>query len=137
MQLRGQGWRPRCGAEGSRSLQKLPAGPRGPECIRRLAVALVAKPSATLCDPMTAAHQAPLSMGFPRQEYWSGLPFPSPEDLSNQGWNPHLLHWQVDALPLIQQGSPASMLTLKKKDTWKTLNHISLCHPTGATPGSI
>ena len=86
---------------------------------------------------MTAAHQAPLSMGFPRQEYWSGLPFPSPEDLSNQGWNPHLLHWQVDALPLIQQGSPASMLTLKKKDTWKTLNHISLCHPTGATPGSI
>ena len=31
----------------------------------------------------TAAHQAPLSMGFPRQEYWSGLPFPPPEDLPN------------------------------------------------------
>ena len=31
--------------------------------------------------PWTVAHQAPLSMGFPRQEYWSGLPFPSPEDL--------------------------------------------------------
>ena len=30
-----------------------------------------------------AAHQAPLSMGFPRQEYWSGLPFPSPGDLSD------------------------------------------------------
>ena len=32
----------------------------------------------TLCDPWTVVHQAPLSMGFPRQEYWSGLPFPSP-----------------------------------------------------------
>ena len=32
----------------------------------------------TLCDPKTAAHQAPLSTGFSRQEYWSGLPFPSP-----------------------------------------------------------
>ena len=32
----------------------------------------------TLCDPNTAAHQAPPSMGFSRQEYWSGLPFPSP-----------------------------------------------------------
>ena len=32
----------------------------------------------TLCDPMTTAHRAPLSLGFSRQEYWSGLPFPSP-----------------------------------------------------------
>ena len=32
----------------------------------------------TLCDPMTAAYQAPLSLGFSRQEHWSGLPFPSP-----------------------------------------------------------
>ena len=32
----------------------------------------------TLCDPMTAAYQAPLSLGFSRQEYWSGFPFPSP-----------------------------------------------------------
>ena len=135
MQLRGKGWSPRCGVEGSRSLLKLPAGPGGPQCIRTLVVALVAKSSATLCDPMTAAHQAPLSMGFPRPEYWSGLPFPSPGDLSNQEWNPHLLHWQVDALPLIHQGSPASILTLKKKkDLWKTLNHISLCHPTWTTP---
>jgi len=35
--------------------------------------------------PWTAACQAPLSMGFPRQEYWSGLPFPSPGDLPNPG----------------------------------------------------
>ena len=32
----------------------------------------------TLCDPWIAAHQAPLSLGFSRQEQWSGLPFPSP-----------------------------------------------------------
>ena len=35
--------------------------------------------------PWTVACQAPLSMGFPRQEYWDGLPFPSPGDLSNPG----------------------------------------------------
>ena len=33
------------------------------------------------CDPWTVAHQPPLSVGFSRQEYWSGLPFPSPGDL--------------------------------------------------------
>ena len=35
--------------------------------------------------PWTVAHQAPLSMGFSRQEYWSGLPFPSPGDLPDPG----------------------------------------------------
>ena len=38
-----------------------------------------------LATPWTAAHQAPLSMGFSRQEYWSGLPFPSPGDLPDPG----------------------------------------------------
>ena len=38
--------------------------------------------------PWTAAHQAPLSMGFPTQEYWSGVPFPSPGDLSDPGIEP-------------------------------------------------
>jgi len=36
----------------------------------------------------TVAHHAPLSMGFPRQDYWSGLPFPSPRDLPNPGIEP-------------------------------------------------
>ena len=35
--------------------------------------------------PGTVAHQAPLSLGFPRQEYWNGLPFPSPGDIPNSG----------------------------------------------------
>ena len=38
--------------------------------------------------PWTVARQAPLSMGFPRQEYWSGYPFPSPGDLPNPGLKP-------------------------------------------------
>ena len=56
--------------------------------------------------PWTVAHQAPLSVGFPRQEYWSGLPFPSPGDLPHPGTETHLLHWQVDSLPLSHLGSP-------------------------------
>ena len=40
------------------------------------------------CDPWTAAHQAPLSMGFPRQEYWSVLPLSSPGDLPDSGIEP-------------------------------------------------
>ena len=50
------------------------------------------------------AHQAPLSMEFPRQEYWSGLPFPSPGDLLDPGikpWSPAL---QADSLPFELQG---------------------------------
>ena len=38
--------------------------------------------------PWTVAHQAPLSMGFSRQDYWSGLPFPSPGDLPDPGIQP-------------------------------------------------
>ena len=41
-----------------------------------------------LATPWTVAHQAPLSMGFPRQEYWSGLPRPSPGDLPDPGIEP-------------------------------------------------
>ena len=41
-----------------------------------------------LVTPQTVAHQAPLSTGFPRQEYWSGLPFPPPGDLPDPGIRP-------------------------------------------------
>ena len=62
--------------------------------------------SATL---WTLAHQAPLSMGFSRQEYWSRLPCPPPGDLPNPGMKPVLLcllHWQVGSLPLVPPGKP-------------------------------
>ena len=48
--------------------------------------------------PWTVAHQAPLSMGFSRQEYWSGLPFPSPGDLPHLGIEPRSPALQADAL---------------------------------------
>ena len=53
-----------------------------------LALVLVTQWCPTLCDPMDSsgvAHQAPLSMWFSKQEYWSGLPFPSPGDLLDPG----------------------------------------------------
>ena len=49
--------------------------------------------------PWSVAQQAPLSMGFFRQEYWSGLPFPSPGDLPNPGIKPRSLTLQADSLP--------------------------------------
>ena len=51
-----------------------------------------------LATPWTVAHQVPLSMGFPRQEYWSGLPFPSPGDFPDPGIEPGSLALQADAL---------------------------------------
>ena len=57
--------------------------------------------------PWTVAHYAPLSMGFwnHQQEYWSGLPFPSPGDLPDPGIEPASLALQADALPLSHPGS--------------------------------
>ena len=49
--------------------------------------------------PWTVVCQAPLSMGFPRQEYWSGLPFPSPGDLPDPGIEPKSLALQADFFP--------------------------------------
>ena len=55
----------------------------------------------TLCDPMDCS--PPLSMGFPRQDYWSGLSFPSLVDLPNPGIKPVPLALQADSLPLSHQ----------------------------------
>ena len=66
----------------------------------------------TFRDPWTVALQAPLSIEFSMQEYWSGLPFPTRGHLPNPGIKPvsnpcllHLLHWQADSIPLCQVGS--------------------------------
>ena len=49
--------------------------------------------------PWTVAHQAPLSMEFPRQEYWSGLPFPSPGDHPDPGMKHGSPALEADSLP--------------------------------------
>ena len=67
---------------------------------------LGAKSCLTLCNPMDCS-QSPLSMGFPRQEYRSGLPFPSPEDLPNPGFEPMSPALQAD-------GCRKNRMTLKE-----------------------
>ena len=74
------------------------------------ALCLVTQSCPTLCNPMDCvAHQAPLSMGFFRQEYWSGLPYPPPGDLPDPGIEPACFvapALQADSFPLSHQGSP-------------------------------
>ena len=60
----------------------------------------------TLCDPMDIARQAPLSMGFSRHEYWSGVPFPPPGDLPNPGMEPRSAALQADSLRSEPPGKP-------------------------------
>ena len=56
--------------------------------------------------PWTVAYQASPSMGFSRQEYWSGLPFPSPGDLPNPGIEPRSLELEAGALTSKPPGKP-------------------------------
>ena len=58
----------------------------------------VAQSCPTLATPWTVAYQAPLSMGLSRQEYWSGLPFPSPGDLPDAEIEPRSPTLQADTL---------------------------------------
>ena len=60
-----------------------------------------------LATPWTTANQAPPSMGFSRQEYWSGLPFPSPRDLPDPGIEPRSPALQTDALTSEPPGKQA------------------------------
>ena len=75
--------------------------------------------------PWTVAHQAPPSMEFSRQEYWSGLPFPSPGDLPDPGIEPGSPVLQADALPSEPGGIP--MYIHKWKDIKKE-GQSDICH---------
>ena len=93
--------------------------------------------------PWTVVHQAPLSMGFPKQEYWSGLPIPSPGDLPNSGTEPKPQSpaLQTDTFPLIHQGSPViwgggsqrqvdqelPLTLLLDRSTWR-LKGVQVCY---------
>ena len=63
--------------------------------------------------PWTVAHHAPLSMGFSRQEYWSGLPCPPPEDLLNPGIEPRSPALQEDSLQAELSGKPNALFIIK------------------------
>ena len=60
--------------------------------------------------PWTAARQAPLSVGFPRQEHWSGLPCSPPGVLPDPGTEPCRVYWQADSLLPVPPGKPERLL---------------------------
>ena len=83
--------------------------------------------------PWTTAHQAPLSMGFSRHEYWSGVPFPSPGALPDPGTEPRSPALQADSLRLSQHRSPnarrwlspSQTEFLKSKNTWHVIKKFN------------
>ena len=81
--------------------------------------------------PWTIALQTPLSMGFPKQKYWSGLPFSSPGDLPGPGIEPTSPALQVDSLPLSHPRSPYIYAAKLLQSC------LTLCDPIdGSPPGS-
>ena len=108
---------------------------------------LLAKSCPTLATPWTAAHQAPGSIEFSRQEYWSGLPFSSPADLPNLGIEPGSPALQADSLPTELPGK--SHLSIRgtakrwqkyieeiyKIDLHDPDNHVGVILPRNRHPG--
>ena len=83
--------------------------------------------------PSTIARQAPLSLGFPRQEYWSGLPFPPRGDLLNskiKPASPMTPALQADTLPVGHQGSPGGLVVNNPPDNARAVRGP------GSIPGS-
>ena len=102
-----------------------------------LHVCSVTKACLTLVIPWPVAYQAPLSLGFPRQEYWRGLPFPSPRDLPDPGIKPSAPAMsptlQADSLPLSHRGSPSlfvlEMVKFRKEMAQGHRNHGRIRSP--------
>ena len=96
--------------------------------------------------PWTVAHQAPPSMGFSRQESWSGLPFPSPGNLPDPGIEPRSPALQADPLTSEPPGKPRGRrgrdkLRVARKHihphVWKGQPVGSCCNVQGAQPGAL
>ena len=85
-------------------------------CVRFYTGGFVAKLCPTLATPWTIAHQAPITMGISRQEYRSGLPFPSPGDLPNPGIKPRSPALQADSFPTELPGKPHKILPREIRD---------------------
>ena len=92
---------------------------------KNLKAVLVTQSCLTLCDPMDCSHQAPLSIEFSRQEYWSGLPFPSPGDLPDPGIELRPPALQAVSLPSEPLGKPR-LCKERSKLNKKTNNPIKI-----------
>ena len=84
--------------------------------------------------PWTVAYEAPLSIEFSRQEYWSGLPYPPPRDLPDPGIKPRSPALQADALPSEPPGKPLlGWMVIKNKKEMKDIRqfthitHLKVC----------
>ena len=77
--------------------------------------------------PWTIAPQSPPSMGFSRQEYWSGLPFPSPEDLPNPGIEPRSPALQADILTSEPPSWSLFFCTVKRVSKREIVYHFISC----------
>ena len=77
--------------------------------------------SDSFATPWTVAHQVPLSMGFSRQEYWSGLPFPSPGDLPDPGIEPMSPALEGRFFTAEPQGKPVTWVYPPPKFLFHTL----------------
>ena len=76
---------------------------------KRCVISVLAAQSCLTVIPWSVAHQVPLSMGFSRQEHWSGLPFPSPPALPHPGIEHRSPALQADSLPFELPGKPLSV----------------------------
>ena len=74
----------------------------------------------------TATHRAPLSMGFSRQEYWSRLPCPPPEDLPNPGTEPASSALQVASLPTDPPGNPPRHIYYSANSHQNTISTLGI-----------
>ena len=88
------------------SLPRSHQGIHGTKIKRMISEVKVTQSCPTLVTPWTVAHKVPLSMGFSRQEYWSGLPFPSSGNLPDPGIEPMSSALQADSLLTELGGKP-------------------------------
>ena len=95
-------------------------------CTSLLGGGLVAKSCLTLVALCTVAHQAPLSMGFSRQGYWSGLHFLLQGIFPTQESNPGLLHCRQILYQLSYEGSPYSLIHRNDTNSWHALSYFIL-----------
>ena len=118
-----------CSELGVCLIMKLPSEPVHAVHIRYERKVKLLSRARLFATPWTAVHQTPPSMGFTKQEYWSGLPFPSPGDLPNPGIEPRSPALQADALTSESPGYAAAAKSCQSCPT--------LCDPIdGSPPGS-
>ena len=90
---------------------------RGTKCLGVENVSCLVVPDCLQTTDCQKSHQGPRAMGFPRQDYWSGLPFPSQGELPDPGFKPGSSALQAHSLPSEPRGKPPCMGVEGKQQT--------------------